>query len=43
MGHALTEQRFSSYEDIKNGTWQKFHKSHKLPKIWEKCITSNGT
>jgi len=51
MGHALAEQRFGSYEDVKkwldewfaakgkNFYWRGIHK---LPERWEKCVTSNG-
>jgi len=51
MSHALAEQRFDSYEDMKkwldewfaakgeNFYWRGIHK---LPERWEKCVTSNG-
>jgi len=51
MGHALAEQRFGSYEDVKKWLNEWFtakgedfywHGIHKLPERWEKCVTSNG-
>jgi hypothetical protein len=51
MGHALAEQRFSSYEDIKKwlnewfaakGEDYYWHGIHKLPERWVKCLTSDG-
>ena len=51
MGHALAEQRFTSYENVRKwlDDWfaskeqQFFWRGiHKLPDRWEKCIASNG-
>ena len=51
MGHALAEQCFGSYEDIRKWLDEWFAVKgkdyywcgiHKLPKKWEKYITSNG-
>jgi len=51
MGHALAEQRFGSYEDVKKWLDEWFAAKgeefywrdiHKLPERWEKCVTSNG-
>jgi len=50
MSHALAEQRFGSYEDVKKwlDEWfaakgEDFYwRIHKLPERWEKCVTSNG-
>ena len=51
MGHALAEQRFTSYEDVKKwlDDWfgSKDHQFywrgiHKLPERWEKCVASDG-
>ena len=51
MGHALAEQRFDSYENVKKwlDDWfdskneQFFWRGiHKLPERWEKCVASNG-
>ena len=51
MGHALAEQHFSSYKNVKKWLNEWFmakgkefywHDIHKLPKRWGKCITSNG-
>jgi len=51
IGHALAEQRFSSYEDVKKWFDEWFAAKgedfywcgiHKLPERWEKCVISNG-
>jgi len=50
MGHALAEQCFGSYEDVKKWLDEWFAAKgedfycgiHKLPERWEKCVTSNG-
>lgn len=51
LGHALAEQRFNSYENVRNwlDNWfalkdeQFFWRGiHKLPERWEKCINFNG-
>jgi len=48
MSHALAEQRFGSYEDVKKWFDEWFATKgedwhiHKLPERWEKCVTSNG-
>lgn len=50
MGHALAEQRFTSYENLRKWLDEWFAKKedffwrgiHKLPERWEKCIASNG-
>ena len=51
MGHALAEQRFDSYENVKKwlDDWfdskdKQFFWSgiHKLPGRWEKCVDSDG-
>jgi len=52
ISHALAEQRFSSYEDVKKwldewfaakGEDFNWRDIHKFPsEIWEKCVTSNG-
>ena len=51
MGHALAEQRFTSYENVQKwlDDWfaskeQQFFWSgiHKLAERWEKCIASDG-
>jgi [histone H3]-lysine36 N-dimethyltransferase SETMAR len=51
MGHALAEQHFNSYEEVKKwlDDWfaskdeQFFWRGiHKLPERWEKCVASNG-
>jgi len=51
MGHALTEQRFGSYEDVKKWLDKWFAAKgkdiywrgiHKLSERWEKCVISNG-
>jgi len=51
MGHALVEQRFDSYEDVKKWLDEWFTAKgedfcwrgiHKLSERWEKCVTSNG-
>jgi len=51
MDHALAEQRFDSYEDVKKWLDEWFAAKgkdfywrgiHKLPERWEKCVTSNG-
>lgn len=51
MGHALSEQRFRSYEEVRNWLDEWFTAKgedyywrgiHNLPKRWEKCISSNG-
>jgi len=51
MGHALAEQRFGSYEDMKKWLDEWFAAKgedvywrdiHKLPERWEKYVTSNG-
>jgi len=52
MSHALAEQRFSSYEDVKKWLDEWFAAKgedfnwrgiHKFPsERWEKCVTSNG-
>jgi [histone H3]-lysine36 N-dimethyltransferase SETMAR len=51
MGHALAEQHFNSYENVKNWLdeyitskdeeffWRGIHK---LPERWAKCVASNG-
>jgi len=50
MGHAFAEQRFGSYEDVKNWLDEWFAAKgedfywrgiHKLPERREKCVTSN--
>ena len=51
MGHALAEQLFGSYEDVKKWLDEWFAAKgedfywrgiHKLSERWEKCVTSNG-
>lgn len=51
MGHALAEQHFRSYADVKKwvGDWFKsknrrffWRGIHKLPERWEKCVATNG-
>ena len=51
MGHALAEQRFGSYEDVKKWLDEWFAAKgedfywrgiHKFSERWEKCVTSNG-
>jgi len=51
MGHALAEQRFGSYEDVKKWLDEWFAAKGEdfllawypqLPERWEKCVTSNG-
>jgi len=51
MGHALTEQRFGSYEDVKKWLDEWFAAKgediywrgiYKLSERWEKCVTSIG-
>jgi len=51
MGHALAEQHFDSYEDVKKWLDEWFAAKgedfywrdiHKLLERWEKCVTSNG-
>ena len=51
MGHALAEQHFGSYEEVKKwlDEWfalkdQRFYWQgiHKLAERWQKCVTSNG-
>ena len=51
MGHALAEQRFGSYEDVKKwfdecfaGKREDFYcrNIHKSPVRYEKCITRDG-
>ena len=51
MGHALAEQRFGSYEDVKKWLDEWFAAKgedfywrgiHKLPERWEKYVTNNG-
>jgi len=51
MGHALAEQRFDSYKNVKKwlDEWfaakgEDFYRRgiHKLPERWEKCVISNG-
>ena len=51
MGHALADQRFTSYDNVRNwlDDWfaaqeEKFFWSgiHKLPERWQKCIASAG-
>lgn len=51
MGHALSEQHFSSYENVKKWLDEWFAGKggdfywrgiHKLPERWKKCIDSNG-
>jgi len=51
MGHALAEQHFGSYEDVKKCLDEWFAAKgedfywrgiHKFLERWEKCITSNG-
>lgn len=51
MGHALAEQHFDSYENVRKwlDDWfaskdeQFFWRGiHKLPERWEKCVASNG-
>ena len=51
MSHALAEQRFGSYEDVKKWLDEWFAAKakdfywrgiRKLPERWKKCITRNG-
>jgi [histone H3]-lysine36 N-dimethyltransferase SETMAR len=51
MGHALAEQHFDSYQEVKNWVTNWFaskdkqfywHGIHKLPERWKKCVDSNG-
>lgn len=51
MGHALTEQHFTSYEDVRKWLNEWFASKeeiffwrgiHKLPERWEKCVASDG-
>jgi len=51
MGHALAEQRFGPYEDVKKWLDQWFaakgedfywRSIHKLIERWKKCVTNNG-
>jgi len=51
MSHALAEQHFSSYQDVKKWLNEWFAAKredfywrgiHKLPERWEKCVISNG-
>jgi len=51
MDHALVEQHFDSYEDVKKWLDKWFAAKgkdfywrdiHKLPERWEKCVTCNG-
>ena len=51
MGHALTEQHFTYYEDVRKWLNEWFASKeeiffwrgiHKLPERWEKCVASDG-
>ncbi|GFW85394.1 mariner Mos1 transposase [Trichonephila clavipes] len=51
LGHALADQRFTSYENVKSwlDDWLAskdrsffWRGIHKLPKRWGKCVTSDG-
>ncbi|GFW04243.1 mariner Mos1 transposase [Trichonephila clavipes] len=51
LGHALADQRFTSYENVKSwlGNWLAskdrsffWRGIHKLPKRWGKCVASDG-
>jgi len=51
MGHALAEQHFDSYEDVRKwlDEWNAakgkdfyWHGIHKLSERWEKCVASEG-
>lgn len=51
MGHALAEQRFTSYEDVRKWLSAWFDSKeeeffwrgiHKLPERWEKCVDTEG-
>ena len=51
LGHALAEQRFTSYENVREllDNWfalkdKQFYWRgiHHLPERWEKCVNSNG-
>jgi len=51
MGHALSEQHFTSYEDVQQWLHNWFASKeeqffcqgiHKLPERWEKCIANDG-
>ena len=51
LGHALAEQRFTSYENVREWLDKWFdlkdeqfywHGIHHLPARWEKCVNSNG-
>ena len=46
MSHALAEQCFGSYEDVKKWLNEWFTSKgcgiHKFPEIWEKYMTSDG-
>jgi len=49
MGHALAQQRFTSYEDVQKwlddwfGSKQFFWRGiHKLSNKWKKCIATDG-
>ena len=43
LGHALAEQRFTSYENVREwlDNWFDLKDEH-LPERWEKCVNSNG-
>lgn len=51
MGHALADQRFDSYENVKKWLDDKFEAKdeqffgrgiHQLPERWEKCVAGDG-